>query len=124
MTKKRPRSRLRPRPRPRPRRKTASKKKKRARPKVSLAQAAFVGIGSYMTAYLTVKLGWPFWPTYILAFVSCFCVGWVLGYPALRVQHHYLAFVTLALKSLVEWRQRRADAERAEDVPPAERIAA
>lgn len=67
---------------------------------VSLAQAAFVGIGSYITAYLTTR-GWPFWPTYIMAFVSCFCIGWILGYPALRVQHHYLAFVTLAFNTLI-----------------------
>jgi branched-chain amino acid transport system permease protein len=33
--------------------------------------------------------------------VSCFAVGWLLGYPALRVQHHYLAFVTLAFNTLV-----------------------
>ena len=31
----------------------------------------------------------------------CFAIGWVLGYPALRVQHHYLAFVTLAFTTLV-----------------------
>ena len=42
---------------------------------------------------------------YPLAFVAagllCFAIGWVLGYPALRVQHHYLAFVTLAFTTLV-----------------------
>ena len=67
---------------------------------ISLAQAAFVGIGAYITAYMTTK-GWPFWPTYIFGGASCFAVGWVLGYPALRVQHHYLAFVTLAFNTLV-----------------------
>ena len=30
----------------------------------------------------------------------CFAIGWMLGYPALRVQHHYLAFVTLAFSTL------------------------
>jgi branched-chain amino acid transport system permease protein len=59
---------------------------------ISLAQAAFVGIGAYVTAYLTTR-GWPFWSTYL--------IGWLLGYPALRVQHHYLAFVTLAFTTLV-----------------------
>ena len=68
---------------------------------ISLAQAAFVGIGAYVTAWLTTKGAWPFWPTYFLGFASCFVVGWVLGYPALRVQHHYLAFVTLAFNTLV-----------------------
>lgn len=67
---------------------------------ISLAQAAFVGIGAYITAYLTTK-GWPFWSTYIFGGVSCFATGWLLGYPALRVQHHYLAFVTLAFNTLV-----------------------
>jgi branched-chain amino acid transport system permease protein len=68
---------------------------------ISLAQAAFVGIGAYITAWLTTKGAWPFWPTYFLGFASCFAVGWLLGYPALRVQHHYLAFVTLAFNTLV-----------------------
>jgi len=67
---------------------------------ISLAQAAFVGIGAYLTAYLTTK-GWPFWSTYMLGGVSCFAIGWLLGYPALRVQHHYLAFVTLAFNTLI-----------------------
>jgi branched-chain amino acid transport system permease protein len=67
---------------------------------ISLAQAAFVGIGAYVTAYLTTR-GWPFWPTWALAGVVCFVVGWALGYPALRVQHHYLAFVTLAFNTLI-----------------------
>ena len=44
---------------------------------ISLAQAAFVGIGAYITAYLTTR-GWPFWSTYILAAVSCFVIGWLL----------------------------------------------
>jgi branched-chain amino acid transport system permease protein len=67
---------------------------------ISLAQAAFVGIGAYITAWLTTK-GWPFWSTYVLGGVVCFAIGWLLGYPALRVQHHYLAFVTLAFNTLV-----------------------
>ncbi len=67
---------------------------------VSLAQAAFVGIGAYVTAYLTTR-GWPFWSTYLIGATACFAIGWLLGYPALRVQHHYLAFVTLAFTTLV-----------------------
>jgi len=52
----------------------------------SLAQGAFLGIGAYATAILTVK---------------AFLVGVVLGFPALRVKHHYLAFVTLAFSVVV-----------------------
>jgi branched-chain amino acid transport system permease protein len=67
---------------------------------ISLAQAAFVGIGAYVAAQLTTH-GWPFWSAYLISGTACFAVGWLLGYPALRVQHHYLAFVTLAFTTLV-----------------------
>jgi branched-chain amino acid transport system permease protein len=67
---------------------------------VSLAQGAFVGIGAYTTALL-MHAGVPYPIAFIAAGLMCFSIGWVLGYPALRVQHHYLAFVTLAFTTLV-----------------------
>ena len=67
---------------------------------ISLAQGAFVGIGAYAAALLTTQ-GWPLGSAYVVAFIACFAVGWLLGYPALRVQHHYLAFVTLAFSTLL-----------------------
>jgi branched-chain amino acid transport system permease protein len=67
---------------------------------VSLAQGAFVGIGAYTAAILTTAAGWPLLATLPVAIVLCFAIGWLLGYPALRVQHHYLAFVTLAFSTL------------------------
>ncbi len=67
---------------------------------VSLAQGAFVGIGAYTEALLT-QTGVPFPLAFIAAGLLCFIIGWTLGYPALRVQHHYLAFVTLAFTTLV-----------------------
>ena len=67
---------------------------------ISLAQGAFVGIGAYTVALLT-PAGVPFFAAFIAAGFLCFAIGWALGYPALRVQHHYLAFVTLAFTTLV-----------------------
>jgi branched-chain amino acid transport system permease protein len=67
---------------------------------VSMAQGAFVGIGAYTVALLA-HAGCPYPIAFVAAGLLCFCVGWVLGYPALRVQHHYLAFVTLAFSTLV-----------------------
>ena len=67
---------------------------------VSLAQGAFVGIGAYTMALLT-QTGCPFALAFVAAGFLCFAIGWLLGYPALRVQHHYLAFVTLAFTPLV-----------------------
>src|SRR5262249_60699098 len=67
---------------------------------VSLAQGAFVGIGAYTVALLT-QAGYPFALAFIAAGLLCFAIGWLLGYPALRGQHHYLALVTLAFTTLV-----------------------
>jgi branched-chain amino acid transport system permease protein len=66
---------------------------------VSLAQGAFVGIGAYAAAIMTTQ-GMPLIAALGVAIVLCFAIGWILGYPALRVQHHYLAFVTLAFSTL------------------------
>jgi len=66
---------------------------------VSLAQGAFVGIGAYAAAIMTSH-GMPLVAGLAVAIILCFAIGWILGYPALRVQHHYLAFVTLAFSTL------------------------
>src|SRR5689334_23001468 len=67
---------------------------------ISLAQGAFVGIGAYTVALL-VPAGVPFFAAFMAAGLLSFAIGWCLGYPALRVQHHFLAFVTLAFSTLV-----------------------
>jgi branched-chain amino acid transport system permease protein len=66
---------------------------------ISLAQGAFVGIGAYTVA-ITTAHAVPFAAAFVLAGALSFAIGWLLGYPALRVQHHYLAFVTLAFSTV------------------------
>jgi branched-chain amino acid transport system permease protein len=46
-------------------------------------------------------MGISFWVVLPIAAVVCFIVGLMLGFPALRVQHHYLAFATLGFNVLV-----------------------
>lgn len=67
---------------------------------MSLGHAAFFGIGAYHAAIL-LKLGWPIFAVLPIAGVACFMLGLALGFPALRVQHHYLAFATLGFNVLV-----------------------
>jgi branched-chain amino acid transport system permease protein len=67
----------------------------------SLAQAAFMGIGAYATALLTTKGGMGWFPAFGISGLLCFGIGLLLGFPALRVKAHYLAFVTLAFSTLV-----------------------
>jgi branched-chain amino acid transport system permease protein len=66
----------------------------------TLAQAAFLGIGAYTTALMT-KAGVPFGFAFLASGALAFLVGILIGFPALRVQKHYLAFVTLAFAVLV-----------------------
>ena len=67
---------------------------------MSLGQAAFFGIGAYIAA-IALKAGVPFLLVLPIAGVACFVIGLALGFPALRVQHHYLAFATLGFNVLV-----------------------
>jgi branched-chain amino acid transport system permease protein len=67
---------------------------------VSLAQASFIGIGAYITSILTLA-GYHWILGMFTAMGATFVIGLVLGYPALRVQHHFLAFVTLAFNTIV-----------------------
>lgn len=67
---------------------------------ISLAQASFMAIGAYTTALMTLA-GWHWLTALPLGLCLCFLIGLLLGYPALRVKGHFLAFVTLAFNTLV-----------------------
>ena len=62
----------------------------------SFGQAAFVGVGAYTTAYMTVQLGWSPWLTLFvgigITIVSALLVGWI----TLRMSGHYLPLATIA----------------------------
>ena len=64
---------------------------------ISLGHGAFYAIGAYATAVLMDRAGMPYWATLPCAAVICFVVGFLMGFPALRLAGHYLALATLAL---------------------------
>jgi len=66
----------------------------------SLGHAAFFGIGAYVVA-IGMQSGLSFWAGLPVAALSCFVVGLILGFPALRVQTIYLAFATLGFNTAV-----------------------
>lgn len=67
---------------------------------ISLAQASFMAIGAYITAIMTLA-GIHWLLAVPVAVGACFIIGLLVGFPALRVQGHFLAFVTLAFNTLV-----------------------
>jgi len=66
---------------------------------ISLAQAAFLGIGAYVGALLGPKFS--FWMTLPLGGIIAFILGLCLGFPSLKVKHHYLAMVTLGFNIII-----------------------
>lgn len=69
--------------------------------KISLAQASFVGIGAYTSTLLIQGTNMNYWTGLVIAAIVCTLIGVVVGFPALRVKGHYLAFVTLGFNELV-----------------------
>ena len=68
---------------------------------ISLAQAAFLGVGAYTSALFVNELGMNYWLSMLMAGVVSFIIGAIVGFPALRVKGHFLAFVTLGFNGLV-----------------------
>src|ERR1700761_3466466 len=68
---------------------------------ISLAQAAFLGIGAYVLALLTTQLGVPFLVAVVAAMVVCGVFGLLLGFASLRLGGHYLAMVTISFQVIL-----------------------
>ncbi len=64
---------------------------------ISLGQGAFFAIGSYATAILMANYNWPYWATLPVAAAASALVGFLIGFPALRLGGLYLALTTFAL---------------------------
>jgi branched-chain amino acid transport system permease protein len=85
--------------------------------KASLAQVSFLGIGAYVSQFFAQgrEVMWgtegsqygftfpklPFLGSIAVAVVVCFIIGVVVGFPALRVQGPWLAFITVAFNALM-----------------------
>lgn len=64
---------------------------------LSIGQAAFMGLGAYSSALMTLKLGMPFWAVLPLSVVVPVAFAAVVGVPTLRLSGVYLAIATIGL---------------------------
>jgi branched-chain amino acid transport system permease protein len=64
---------------------------------LSLGQAAFMGLGAYSSALMTLKLGWPFWLVLPASCVAPVVFALAIGLPTLRLAGVYLAIATIGL---------------------------
>jgi len=63
---------------------------------ISIGQAAFYGLGAYVTAYLTNHFGLEPLLAIALGSAAAMAVGWGISRPLSRLHEHYLAMATLA----------------------------
>ncbi len=64
---------------------------------ISLGHGAFFAVGSYAAAILMANLDWPYWTTIPVAAIAAGVLGFLVGFPALRLGGLYLALTTFAL---------------------------
>ena len=62
----------------------------------SFGQAAFAGIGAYVTGFLTLRYGVSPWLTLPAGLLLTGAIAWTLGFVTLRLSGHYLALATIA----------------------------
>jgi len=65
---------------------------------LSVAHAAYVGSGAYVSAILMMKLGVPFGITLFCAVLIAAALAYLSGLPALRVHDDYFVLATFALQ--------------------------
>lgn len=68
---------------------------------LSLGNAGFMGIGAYLTSYLTVTTGIPLTLALVIAATASGATGVIVGFPALRLKGIYLAMATLGFGEMV-----------------------
>jgi len=70
---------------------------------ISLGQAAFIGVGAYSSALLTMYAGFPFYLALPCSAIIAGLVGLIFGAPSLRIKGFYLAMATLAAQIIIPW---------------------
>ena len=69
---------------------------------MSIGHAAFYAIGAYGSTILQERLGLPFFATMVLAAAITAGIGYIVGLPAIRLHHMFLAMATLAFGLVIE----------------------
>jgi branched-chain amino acid transport system permease protein len=70
---------------------------------ISIGQPAFVAVGAYTSAILTINYGFSFWLALPIAGIMAGIVGIIGGAPSLRIKGFYLAMSTIAILFVTIW---------------------
>lgn len=70
---------------------------------ISLANAAFLGIGAFSAGILVTQFSMPWWLSIVIGAFVAMLVGIIIGIPALRLKGIYLLMATIALHYITEF---------------------
>ena len=65
---------------------------------LSVAHAAFYGVGAYVAALMALRLDSPFLLNLILAMIAAAIIGAIVGIPSLRIKDDYFVIATFAFQ--------------------------
>jgi len=68
---------------------------------ISLGQAAFFGLGAYISGVLTATYAFNSWSSMLVAVFVVGLVAFIIGFPILKLKGHYLAMATLGMGIIV-----------------------
>jgi branched-chain amino acid transport system permease protein len=90
---------------------------------ISLAHAGFMAIGAYTSSLLMMKLGLPFWATFLIGGIAAAIIALLVGYPFVRVRRVYFAMLTLFTGAIIrytimEWRGLTGGTSGLLNIPP------
>ena len=68
---------------------------------ISLGTAGFMGLGAYVSGYLTTQLNWNFLVALVVGVVVAAIIGVLVGFVSLRVAGTYLGIATLCVSEIL-----------------------
>ena len=68
---------------------------------LSMAHAAFYGIGAYAAVLLALKVGTPFLLNLVIGMMAAAALGAMVGFPSLRIKDDYFIIATFAFQVIV-----------------------
>jgi len=68
---------------------------------ISLGQAAFFGLGAYISGVLTATYALNSWLSMLIAVLAVGLIAFIIGFPILKLKGHYLAMATLGMGIIV-----------------------
>ena len=76
---------------------------------ISLGHSAFVMLGGYGLAMLTLETGWPFWAALVVSTLLTALIALIVAIPVIRLKGFYVAVVTLAFFYIAQYVIRSLD---------------